>query len=260
MIKLRGLEGRTLLNRRRLLLALTATAAATAAAAPRVLAANAPPAPPPMPPDDTFGFASTLRAEGVGGPVMRDLSSWVRTLKTLGEAPMLTADAADGGPSFRLTVLNPRAPAITAHVTWAASRQNATAMISYGDVPGIPGQRTRTVRRDYVGPTALNLLDQVDRLETFWDAAPLPPDWAAIQALADCPTCAVTEPEDMQMLLEARMGVRRHLILRLAPPPSSLIARFALAVIPAEPKPEPPKPAKLPPPHRKPRHRPHRHG
>lgn len=255
MIKLRGLEGRTLLNRRTLLLALTATAAAQAAVAPRALAAGAPPPPPPLPPDDTFGFSSTLRAEGVGGPVMRDVSGWVKALKILGEAPMLTADAADGGPAFRVTVLNPKAPAITAHVTWGANRQNATAMISYGDVPGMPGQRVRTVRRDYVGPAALNLLDVVDRMETFWDAAPLPPDWAAIQALADCPTCAVAEPEDVQMLLEGRMGARRHLLLRLAPPPSSLSARFAAAVIPAEPKPEPPR-SSAPPrrPKRKTRH------
>lgn len=249
------------MNRRTLLLALTATAATAAAAASRAAAANAPPAPPPLPPDDTFGFASTLRAEGVGGPVMRDFSGWVKALKTLGEAPMLTADAADTGSSFRLTVLNPKAPAITAHVNWAANRQSATAMISYGDVPGMPGLRTRTVRRDYLGPAALDLLDVVDRLETFWDAAPLPPDWAAIQALADCPTCAVAEPDDVRMLLEARMGARRHLILRLAPPPSSLIARFAAAVIPVEPKPLPPKPARLPPaPRRRPRRRPHHPG
>ncbi|MGA0599764.1 hypothetical protein ACO2Q3_03570 [Caulobacter sp. KR2-114] len=248
------------MNRRTLLLALTA-AAATPAAAPRALAAGATVAPPPPPPpDDTFGFASTLRAEGVGGPAMRDFSGWVKALKTLGEAPMLTADAADSGPAFRLTLLSAKAPAVTAHVTWGANRQSATAMISYGDVPGMPGQRTRTVRRDYIGPSALNLLDVVDRLETFWDAAPLPPDWAAIQALADCPACAITEPDGDRLLLEGRMGARRHLILRLSPPPSSLIARFAAAVIPAEPKPEPPKPA-LPPrrPARKPRrrHRPH---
>lgn len=239
MIGVWGLDGRTLLNRRTLLLALT-----LGAAAPRAVAASAPPTPPLPPPDDTFGFSSTLRAEGVGGPVMRDFSGWVKALKTLGEAPMLTADAADGGPAFRITLLNPKAPAITAHVTWGANRQTATAMISYGDAPGMPGGRARTVRRDYVGPAALNLLDVVDRLETFWDAAPLPPDWAAIQALADCPTCAVAEPEDVQMLLEGRLGARRHLLLRLAPPPSSLIARFAEAVIPAEPKPERPKPLK----------------
>jgi len=168
------------LNRRTLLLALSTLA--TPALPLRALAASAPPAPPPPPPDDTYGFSSTLRAEGVGGPTARDLSSWIKTLKVLGEAPLLTADTPAGGPAFRLTVLSARKPAVCLHVTWSEDRRLATAMISTGDGLGVPGQRTKTVRRDFAMPSATALLELADARETFWDAAPLPPDWDAIQA------------------------------------------------------------------------------
>jgi hypothetical protein len=235
------------LNRRMLLLALSTLA--TPALPLRALAASAPPAPPPPPPDDTYGFSSTLRAEGVGGPVARDLSSWIKTLKVLGEAPLLTADTPAGGPAFRLTVLSARKPAVCLHVTWSEDRRLATAMISTGDGLGVPGQRTKTVRRDFAMPSATALLELADARETFWDAAPLPPDWDAIQKLADCPTCPVIEPEGDQVLLEGRVGARRHLLVRVAPQADSLAARFEAMVTPPPPviTPPPQHPPKRPP-------------
>jgi len=230
-------------NRRTLLLALTVGASPMAQAAwsARALAAaSAAAPPPPPPPDDTFGFSSTLRAEGVGGPVARDLSSWIKTLKVLGEAPLLTADAPAGGPAFRLTVLSARKPAVTLHVTWSEDRRLATAMISTGDGLGVPGQRIKTVRRDLAMPAATALLELADDRETFWDAAPLPPDWEAIQKLADCPTCPVVEPDGDQVLLEGRVGARRHLLVRVAPAADSLAARFEAMVTPPVPVITPP--------------------
>ena len=184
----------------------------------------------------------------------RDLSSWIKTLKVLGEAPLLTADTPAGGPAFRLTVLSARKPAVTLHVTWSEDRRLAKALISTGDGLGVPGQRTKTVRRDFAMPAATALLELADARETFWDAAPLPPDWDAIQKLADCPTCPVVEPDGAQGLLEGRVGARRHLLVRTAPGADSLIARFEAMVSPPPPviTPPPRHPPKRPPKRAKP--------
>ncbi|HEX7761535.1 MAG TPA: hypothetical protein VF459_18655, partial [Caulobacteraceae bacterium] len=148
--------------RRTLLFGLMIAAMATGAVA-------ATPTPLILPPDDTYGFSSTLRAEGVGGPGTRDLSSWVKALKVLGETPMLTADAPVGGPAggpvFRLTVLSAQRPAVTVRVAWSADRRTATAMISTGDGLGVPGARVKTVRRDFTGMAAAVLLGLADARE-----------------------------------------------------------------------------------------------
>lgn len=210
-------------------------------AAASCAAAATPAAPPPSPPDDTFGFSSTLRAEGVGGPVARDLSSWVKALKVLGEGPLLTADATPGGPSFRLTVLSAQHAAVTIHVTWSDDRKSATAMISTGDGLGVPGARVKTVRSDFTGPAAAALLAVVEAREGFWDAAPLPPAWDAIQKLADCPICPVVAPSGDEVLLEGREGAWRHLIVRLNPLAGTAPVRFQALVLEPEKLP-PPKP------------------
>lgn len=225
------------LIRRTLLFALPMAAASLCAG--WALAAASPAPPLVLPPDDTFGFASTLRAEGVGGPEARDLSSWVKTLRVLGEAPLLTADVAAGGPAFRLTVLSAQRPATTAKVTWNEDRTFATAMISTGDGLGVPGARTTTVRRDFRGAAAMSLLGIMDTREGFWDAAPLPPDWEAIQKLADCPSCPVVAPAGDEVLLEGRVGARRHLIVRFNPAAGTAAQRFQTLVLTPDPPPKP---------------------
>jgi hypothetical protein len=227
------------LKRRTFLTALSMTAALGAGVACAAAAAPTPPLA--APPDDTYGFSSTLRAEGIGGPVARDLSSWVRALKVLGEAPLLTADAPASGPAFRLTVLSAQRPAVTIRVTWSDDHRSATALISTGDGLGVPGARLKTVRRDFTGPAAASLLALADARESFWDAAPVPPAWDAIQKLADCPACPVVAPVGDEVLLEGRIGARRHLIVRLNPQPGTGPAAFQALVLAPEKLP-PPKP------------------
>ena len=157
---------------------------------------------------DDYGFRGKLAAPGV----------FEVALRRLGEPALLTADAEVPIPTFRLLELrrHPRC----ARIVFDGGDGSAKAVLKHGQ-PSVS-------IRSFDAHHGVRLRALVDDRERFWDAAAEPPDWEKIAA--DSAGEILVTADGWSALLEARVGPKRHAIVRRSPDDDELLGQVARKV------------------------------
>ena len=210
-----------MLSRRRLLFtgALAGFGAAFPAKAQLVVTKGEPP-PPSVP--DGYGLSRALG----------DRSYFEDILRNFAEPAILTTEAKILGATFRITedysLRRPR----TARVLFLPGDEGrAIAVIKdYGTRQESPSKFIEVIRF-FSGQDAFKLRALIDDEERFWNASPSPPDWDALACRSRNGGQVCAPPTDGgASLLEGRVGINSHAILRQNPRASELVQQIANAV------------------------------
>lgn len=163
--------------------------------------------PPPVGPD-AYGLTSVIGSHPEIEQVLRDL----------GEPALLPANATTAGPTFRLLERYSFHKPRSSRLVFDALDGSASAILKeVGQPPAILGLSA---------PTGIRVRALIDDEERFWNGAPVVPDWAEIAA-ADRPGMVLVRGDGGLSLLEARVGSKRHAILRANPEDDSLLGHVS---------------------------------
>lgn len=173
----------------------------------------------PPPPDgaDAYGLERALGQKTYFEHILREL----------GEPALLAPNAPVVEATFRLTedyaLRRPRSARI---IFFREIEPRAVSIVKDYGTQTARDAKPITTLRYFTGADASRLRLLIDDQERFWDAMPVPPDWSEIVCRSRLGQPCAPAPDGGASLLEGRVGLKQHAILRTNPASTSLVQQL----------------------------------